>query len=226
MKNTLNRRWIAGPLIVGLTTVGAMGVLQAQPDANDVGKGENPTARQRGGRQGGNREGGKHANMTPEQREAARAQMQQQMQQRRETNLRTTLTNAGFADKGVQDAVIAFVNEQNGQERNDTRAKMRQLNQAVRNNANDQEIAGLLAAIRAETEASKVQHEAALKELDAKIGYTTKPRLEAVLTLAGVTGENFGGGKAAFGGGAGRGGQGQAGAGRGQRNADGPNRDA
>jgi len=191
MKIMQTRKWIAGPLIVGLTTVSAIGVLRAQPDAGDMPKGDNPIANQR-------------PRMTPEQRQAAREKRQQEMQARRETNLRETLTEAGFADKVLQDAVIAFTNSQT-EERGDNRDKMRELNQAVRKNAGDVEIAALLKEIRDEVQADKDQRAQALKELDAKIGYTKKPRLEAVLTLAGVIGENTGG-PGAMGGRGGRGG--------------------
>ncbi len=175
MKKIATRRWIAGPLFVGLATISAAGVLRAQPDAGNMPKGDNPIAKQR-------------PKMTPEQRKAARDKRQQEMQTRRETSLRETLTTAGFADKTLQDAVIAFSNSQN-EDRGDNLDKMRQLNQAVRNNATDEQIAALLKDISDEAKADKDQRAKALKELDAKIGYTTKPRLEAVLALSGITSE-------------------------------------
>ena len=201
MKMIQNRKWIAGPLLVGLATIGATGVLRAQPDAGIMGKGDNPIANQR-------------PKMTPEQRQAAREKRHQEMQARRETNLRETLTAAGFPDKILQDAVIAFSDAQN-KERGDNHDKIRQLNQAVRNNATDAEIAVILKAISDQAQADKDQRTKALKELDAKIGYTTKPRLEAVLTIAGIIGENGGnnGGRwqnKGGGNGFGRGGQGNA----------------
>lgn len=178
MRKIATRKWIAGPLFVGLVTIGATGVLRAQPDAGDMAKGDNPIANQR-------------PRLTPEQRQAAREKRQLEMQARRATNLRETLTQAGFLDKTLQDAVIAYSNSQT-KERGDNRDKIRQLNQAVRNNATDVEIAVILKAISDEALADKDQRATALKELDAKIGYSTKPRLEGVLTLAGILGESGG----------------------------------
>ncbi len=100
---------------------------------------------------------------------------------------------------------MAFASEQqDGQQgREGTRALMRRLNQGLRNNAGDQEIAALLVEIRAQQQADKTRREAGLKALDAKIAYTTNPRLEAVLTVMGITSENGG-----MGGRGGKGGQG------------------
>ena len=206
MKITQNRKWVVRPLIVGLTTLSAMGALQAQPDEEVMPKGDNPPADQRGGR------GGNRPRMTPEQRE----QMRKQAELRRETEIRKTLTEAGFTDKAIQDAVVTFANDQADGPRVDTRENIRKLNQALRNNATDEQITLLLNDIRTDIETAKALRENALKELDKKIGYTQKPRLEAVLLLAGITGENPGGGGfGGRGGGGGRGGQGGGFGGRG-----------
>ena len=63
MHKNNGRKWMAAPLVIGLTTVGAAGVLLAQPDAGEQGKGDNPVHR-RGGR--GDRPD--FRNMTPAQR--------------------------------------------------------------------------------------------------------------------------------------------------------------
>lgn len=208
MKMTQKSKWVVGPMIVGLTTISAMGALRAQPDEGVMPKGENPQADQRGGRGGG----GNRPRMTPEQRE----QMRKQAELRRETEIRKTLTDAGFADKAIQDAVVAFANDQADGPRVDTRDNIRKLNQALRNNVTDEQITLLLNDIRTDIETAKALRENALKELDKKIGYTQKPRLEAVLLLAGITGENPGGGGfGGRGGGGGRGGQGGGFGGRG-----------
>jgi hypothetical protein len=180
-----NRPWTAVPL--ALIALGATaGVLYAQPDANDAPKGDNPPNWQNGGRGGrGGNQGNRpnFRNMTPEQR-------QQFQQQRQDENVRRTLNNAGFTSTTVQDAVIAFANEQD-KDRTASEDKVRQLAQAVRNGATDAEIATLLAAVRADAQAAQTKREAALKDLDAKISYTKSPKLEAVLVLLGLTGENL-----------------------------------
>lgn len=206
MKNA-NHKWIAGPLIVGLTTVGIAGVLFAQPDAGDMGKGENPQADGRGGR-GGNRPD--FRNMTAAQREEMKTKFDAMRKERRAEGLRNTLAEAGFTDKAVQDAVIAFANGQD-EERDDSREKVQALSQALRNDASDKEVAVLLTDLREETKSAQAKRQAALRALDGKIGYSKKPRLDAILTLAGVTGEHIGGrggrgGHGGFGGPGGRGG--------------------
>jgi len=201
MKNT-NRKWIAGPLIVGLSTVGAVGVLFAQPDGNDVGKGDNPRADGRGAR--GNRPD--FGNMTPAQREEMKTKFDAMRKERREEGLRNTLTEAGFADKALQDAVIVFANGQDA-ERNDSREKVRALSQALRNDASDKEVAALLDEIRDEIKSVQARRQTALRALDAKIGYSKKSRLDAILTLSGVTGEHIGGRGAMMGRRGGRGGR-------------------
>jgi len=203
----MDRRLLAGTLALGLAMT-TPGVLQAQPPEGNAPGG------QRGGGRGGQRGGGQGEdmrNMTPQQ-------MQQQMQQRREQNLRRMLTQANFADKELQDAVVAFANARDA-ERRTSQDTINRLQEALRNNASDEEIGVLLGAVRADLATAKTRQEAALNELDQKIGFREEPRLEAVLVLSGVTGEiaaNTGGGRGGPGGPGGMGGGGRGGRG-GQR---------
>lgn len=202
----------AGTLLLGLTVMAAGGVVQAQPAENNPPQG-NPGGDARGPRgprgQGGPG-GGDFRNMTPEQREQA-------ARQRREEAIRRQLNDAGYNEKEMQDAVVEFAHAQ-AQDENASQEKVRALSQAIRNGA-DSEIATLLAQLRAEIAAAKTQRAAALAKLDEKIGYSRSPRLEAILVVAGLTGEIEAnpGGRGGFGQGGrgGRGGQGGRGGGRG-----------
>jgi hypothetical protein len=193
-----NRAWLAGPLALGLT-VGSLAIVQSQPDMNDAPKGDNPPARGGRGNQAGNRADVR--NMTPEQREQLMQQRQQEMQQRRAENLRRQLQNAGYTDQALQNAVIEFANSQE-QAQNGLQNKIRALSEAIRGGATDNDVAALLADARATAQALESQRAAALKALDARVGYSSKPKLDALLALMGLTGDELaaGGGRGGFGG--------------------------
>lgn len=188
-------KWLAGPVVLGLA-VGMAGIgLHAQPEAG--GGGGRPDFR----------------NMTPEQRE----QMMQRMQQMREEGMRRMLTDAGFADAIVQDAIIAFGAAQEKATQS-LRQKMRQVTEAARTGAvTDAQMSTLLAEFRADVAAEKTRRAAAQKDLDTKVNFSKQPRLDALLTTMGLIGDEaavvggggpgggFGGGR---GGGRGRGGGG------------------
>ena len=149
--------------------------------------------------QGGNRPD--FGNMSPEK-------MQQMRQQFMERRVRDELTRAGYGQKTIQDPVVKFVQSQMA-ERTRLREKSGKLRQAVAGKASDAQIAKLLAELRAAAQAAKAHRDLAQKQLNAKIGYSKKPRLEAVLTLAGVIGDGqLMGGPGGFGGPRGFGGPG------------------
>jgi hypothetical protein len=187
---------LAAPLAL-LALATSAGVLCAQPDPNDMPKGDNPPTRPDGPRGGNKGERPDFRNMTPEQR-------QQFEQKREEENVRRALKRAGYTDAKVQDAVVAFAAEQNKDE-SASKDKVRELSKAVRDGASDSEIATLLTAVRADSQAAQAQRQAALKELDAKISYTKSAKLEATLVLLGLTGENISDGPGMRGGPGGRG---------------------
>jgi len=170
-------KWFGMPAVMGLAT-GLMGAnLQAQPGADP--KGDNPPIPQQGG---GNRPNWR--NMTPAQRE-------QQAALQRERTLRRTLNQGGFTDKVLQDTILAFAKDQDkaGQLLRD---QPRKINEALQNEATtDQQLAALLADFRADIAAEKDRREAALTVLDQKIGYTKKPRLDALLMTMGLTGDEM-----------------------------------
>lgn len=201
-------------LLLGLTLLAFPHLAEAQPDTNNTPKAENPPNRPVGGR--GNRGG---RNLTPEQIQ----QMQTQMQARRDENIRRQLTQAGFTDTGVQDAIVAFANGQDtaGQS---LQEKWRLINQAVRGETvTEPQLMSLLNSFRAQIDEEKARRAKATAALDAKISFSKKPRLDALLMTMGLTGEEaafvnnsgvsrnaFGGGRGGLGGPLGRGGQGGA----------------
>lgn len=202
MKNIIGK----GLLISGLA-LGLGGVLQAQPDDNNAPKADNPpNARPRGNRPN-------LRDMTPEQRRQA-------MKKMREQGLRRTMTRSGFADAALQDAVVEFADAQ-AEATQSLQEKARLLTQAVRNqDSTDEQIAALLADFRTAAAAEKTRRATALAELEAATEFSKKPRLDALLTLSGIIGDETsllggaGGGRGQMGGG-GRGGRGGRGNGNG-----------
>ncbi len=175
MKNTTR---FARPLLLGLA-LATMGAAHAQPNANNGAGAQNPPNQNAGGRRGGRGE------MTAEQQ----AQMRAQMQQMRELGVRQMLTRGGFTDAALQDAVVAYSNERN-KATEALQDKARQLNEALRGTtATDAQLATLLNDFRAAVEEEKARREVAQSALDAKIGLAAKPRLDALLMMAGFIGD-------------------------------------
>lgn len=166
---------------------------------------------QQGGN-GGNNGGGRPnwQNMTP-------AQRQQMMATMMENRTRQQLGAAGFNDKAVQDPIVDFMKAQETA-RMPLRDKARQLSQGLANNATNDEIIIMLRDVRDAVTEEKTRHDAAVKDLDAKVNYTKNPRLEAELTVLGLIGDESSyigmggmggrGGRGGRGGGGGRGGNG------------------
>jgi hypothetical protein len=120
--------------------------------------------------------------LTPEERRQANATA-------RERGLRSLLAEAGFEQKDVQDAVVAFVNEQD-QAREPLRDQAAKLMDTVTGAATgDALVPGLLAELRKNVAAEKERRKAAETALDAKINYSKQPRLEAILTVLGIIGD-------------------------------------
>lgn len=167
-----NNKWLAGPVVLGLTMAMSGVALYAQP-ANPPEGGNNQPG-------GANRPD--FRNMTPEQR-------QQWMRRMQEQRIRGALTPAGFTDAALQDAVIAFVNEQETATQ-ELQRKERELGRVAREGGMaDAQLATLLAEFRTAVAAEKTRREAATKALDAKIEFSKKPRLDALLTTMGVIGD-------------------------------------
>lgn len=202
------RTYLVGPLMLALWG-GALDAAQAQPDPNQVPKGANPPQAQPqapifinpGGVLGGwIKPGGgpmpmRGPFMTMPLPLAGgpfmtMPMMPPQMQaQMLEQSVRQQLQASGFTDKALQDAVIDFMQAQE-KARGPLRDKAREVGAAIRNNATtDTQMATLTNAFRIAIEDEKTRSEAALKTLDAKIGYAKKPRLEALLMMLGLIGD-------------------------------------
>lgn len=185
-----------------LVLCGAFAALQptfswAQPDVDNAAKTENPPNWERGanrgmGGRGGNRALGGRNNLTPEQR-------QQQVKQ--------LLTRAGVTDAKDQDAIAAFVLE-NETALQTLRTKWDALSVAMRDNTtSDKQLAGLLNDFRNAMDDEKARRLKAQQALNAKIGLDKKPRLETQLMMSGLLGDDAAlmqsGSMGRFGGGAG-----------------------
>jgi hypothetical protein len=140
--------------------------------------------------------------MTPEQRAAFQERMQQRMQQGQggpgggqqnpEDAQRRLLNSAGVTDKATQDVIIAFAAER-AAARQPVLTIARELSAALADQTGTPEEqstrqAEIFGRLQAAAATYKTTHEAALGALDAKINYTTNPRLRSVLTLIGLLG--------------------------------------
>ncbi len=213
MKTHKMSRWIVGPMALGLA-LSAVGVAQAQPGAGQP-MGQNPPNWNQGG--GGNRLNWR--NMTPEQR----AQM---IAQRREQFIRQGLTQMGFTDTTMQDALVEFVATQ-ATAVAPLQDKQNAIMQALQNKTTtDAQFATLMTDWQTLATAEQTRRTQALKDLDTSISYSKNPRLNALLTVFGIVGDQsslsspYGsammGGRGGMGGG--RGGRGGRGGGNGGNN--------
>jgi len=152
-------------------------VAQAQPDLNVLPKGDNPPARERGGKA----------------REFA------------DQAIRKMMAQAGVEDVAKQDAVLAFV-KADMEARRPLREQGQKLLQALREGAvTDDQLLALVTDYRASQEAEQIRREKAQEELDEKIKFGENPRLEAMLLLAGLIGDGGAINGAQFGKGGGQG---------------------
>jgi len=136
-------------------------VAQAQPDLEEMPKGDNPPARERGGKA----------------RKFA------------DEAIRKMLTQAGVEDVAKQDTVLTYVRE-DMEARRPMREQGAKLFQALREGAvTDDQLLALVTDYRAAQEAEQVRREKAQEELDEKIKFSENPRLEAMLLLAGLIGD-------------------------------------
>lgn len=196
-----------GPVIaVAAFSCLAANSASAQPDANNAGKADNPDNRAVGGGRGGNFGGGRGGfQMTPEQRQ----RMETEQAERREQMIRALLNRAGYTDAATVDPILAFVKEQDKAAAG-IREQTNKLQQALRNEVTTEaQTATLLNDLHAAADTEKERRVTATKALDGKISFTKKPKLEAILTVLGIIGDEaslastgtvLGGGMGGFGG--------------------------
>ena len=133
-------------------------------------------------------------NMAPQQRTAMmQGRLEEQLQNRRADMLRQSLTQTGFDDKAMQDDIVDFSNQQIKAALT-LREKTSKVSDAVADKATpDTQISALLNDLHAAQDDEKTRREAAEKALNEKLGYSQKPRLEALLTTLNLIGENSNG---------------------------------
>jgi hypothetical protein len=140
-------------------------------------------AQQNGGGNGGGGGGNRpnFRNMTPEQMEQFRTQM-------RDRQIRGALTGAGFTDTATQDAVVNYATTQ-ATVSTGLLPKIDALRNAFRDNADDKTIADALAAFRTAVDEAQKNRDTAIAELDKSVSFSTKPKMEALLVMLGMIGD-------------------------------------
>ncbi|RYX81392.1 hypothetical protein EON83_24360 [bacterium] len=150
-------------------------VASAQPDPNNAPKGNNPVNRA----VGGGRARAQIQNATPEQRQALMR-----------TAFKRQLTRTNVTNVAQQDAVTDYVMGE-AEARNKLEDATRTLQTGLRNTTvTDAQVAGLLNEYNATVADDKDRHDKALLKLKAAIDVTQYPRLEAMLTVAGLYGDS------------------------------------
>lgn len=145
-------------------------------------------------------------NLTPQQRE-------QMFRKFMEDRLRQSLTRHGFAQEELQNAVVEFSRVVES-DRRIIREKSGKLREGMDKRASDGQIGSLLADLRRSVAYAKIRRDRGRRVLNTKISFSKKPRLDAVLSLSGLGGDespylmsSFGGrsfGRRSFGGHGGR----------------------
>jgi hypothetical protein len=111
------------------------------------------------------------------------------MQTMREQGTRNALQRAGVTDAATQDAIVAHAAAQE-KARQSLREQSRKLFDSLRDApSTDAEIATALRTLRANVAAEKLRSTRALTDLNSKTNYTKQPRLEALLTMMGLVGD-------------------------------------
>lgn len=145
----------------------------AQPDLDNQPKGENPPA-QAGWQQ-------MWQKMTPEQRT-------QSMQTMMEKIVRDAIERLGINDAETQNLVVDTMREQDATYEA-VRAEHLKVAQALMDNEADEvKMTALLQGLRDASEKARVARQASIKTLDERIAFSQQPRLEALLTMLGLVG--------------------------------------
>jgi hypothetical protein len=172
--------------------------------------------------------GGGNNRITPEQRQQFMAQFEAQRAQAREDWQRQAMNSAGLTDAAAQGLVIEYEKKQSAA-KTALLEKARALSTLIATPATPEAtVKTELAAFRAAVAAHEKQQASDLEALDTQVKYSTSPRIEGLLTLLGILGNEtkvlggvgtifpdspYGNARGGMGRGQGQGGQGQ---GRGQ----------
>lgn len=172
MKIATLRKWMLSVLLAAGVLVGSQA--WAQPDLDNQPKGANPPAQADWQQM--------WQKMTPEQRKQAIQAMTEQI-------VRGSLEQAGVNDAETQNLVINAMREQ------DTiYAPVRELHlklaQALINKDPDEaQVAALLQSLHEAAQKARAAREASIKTLDDRIAFSQQPRLQALLTMLGLVGD-------------------------------------
>ncbi len=115
--------------------------------------------------------------LTPEER-----------RQQTEEKLRALMVNLGVSGAATQDAIINYL-AQDESARADLREAEKKLLTGLRRDVPPERMRDLMDDYRKSVEADRDNRAIAQRNLDARIGYSLEPKLEAVLWLMGVLGE-------------------------------------
>lgn len=124
---------------------------------------------------------GEWENMSSEARERA-------MRKFAEDRLREGLARAGFTQDELQDAAVDFLRIVEA-DRRSIREKGGKLRGAVADGSSDAQIAVLMADLRRTVAAARSRRDRGRKELNAKTRFSKKPKLDAILSLYGLGGD-------------------------------------
>ena len=112
----------------------------------------------------------------------------EEQRQQTEEKLRALMINLGITAAATQDAIIVYLAEDE-MGRAGLRDSEKRLLTGLRRDVPPERMRDLLGDYRAATESAKANREGAQRKLDARIGYSLDPRLEATLCLMGVLGD-------------------------------------
>lgn len=157
-------------------------VANAQPNVGG-GQGQNPPNQNPGG--GGNRPD--FRNMTPEQQQQYINQRRAEMQDRM---LRGAMTRGGFNNTAQQDAVVAYAKQQDASTQSLQDMGKKLVVAVSTPNVGDDEVARQLKEFQAAVAKEKERRAAARADLDKQVNYTKQPRLEMLLTMFGLVGDD------------------------------------
>lgn len=128
------------------------------------------------------------ANLTPQQRQQIQGLLQTP-EQKREAWVRQVMVASGFTGVELQDAVIAFMQAQE-KVRAPLRTAASALSESLLNPAlTDEQLKTTWAGFRELVAKDRDRYAAELAVLDGKIKYSTRPRLEMLLGVIGVVGQ-------------------------------------
>jgi hypothetical protein len=150
-----------------------------------------PAAGQEQGKKEGDGDGNRRGN-NPNRNADRAAQNRAQEGERRAmftSRIREMLTKAGFPEVATQDAIIAYIASEE-EAKGALRMATRRLAGSLRREAPPERLKDLLAEYKKANDAEKKRKETARADLDTKISFSKNPRLEAILLISGILGDN------------------------------------